>query len=87
MSARRSKSNLRKLIMANSLIYHWVTSYKDNVTDREKVLNDDMNFIKRLNYQLKKIGCSQAEDHFSGACATTDLIKRCWSFRSTSEKI
>ena len=53
-ASMRAKTRIRRLIVNNALGFHWVTTYKDNVEDREKVLLDNKNFIKRLSYFLKQ---------------------------------
>ena len=50
----RAKTKIRELILRNNLKYHWTFHYGEIVEDREKATNDFMNFIKRLNYHIRK---------------------------------
>lgn len=51
---QRASTKIRELILRNNLKYHWTFHYGDEIEDREKATYDFMNFIKRLNYHVKK---------------------------------
>ena len=66
LSNFRAKSKIKKLIVENGLIYHYVTTYKDSTENRDNtlknnyrnvVLYDNKLFLKKLRYNLKhKVG-------------------------------